>query len=192
MDLGLLSFFGSLFTFILVWIIVYALLEHTKALGEGKKGLNGLIGIAVAVLVLASKYALSFINFIVPWFLILAVAVFLIIFVFRIFGIGTESIIAGGKSATMWVIFFSVIILLFGFGSVFGQITLNKGDEGNQSTSTGDDTSADGSGDLDTGPVDTEDYTKNVYNTLFHPKILGLALIFLIGVIALVFLTSKG
>jgi len=167
--------------------LLYTHYYNTKAFGEGKQGLNGLVALSVAVLVLASKFAMQFVNFVVPWFLILAVVVFLIIFIFRIFGIGPESIQAAGKQATFWVITLAIIILLFGFGSVFGQTTLEGGTGSNSTT----DSNVDDGDDGDAGPTDTGSYTKNLYNTLFHPKVLGLLLMFFIGVIALVFLTGK-
>ncbi|RJQ17241.1 hypothetical protein C4573_04280 [Candidatus Woesearchaeota archaeon] len=184
LDLSLVSFFGSAFTFILIWVIVYALLEKTKALGADKKGLNGIIALAVAVLVLASKFALKFVNFIVPWFLIMALVIFLIIFVFKVFGIGDSSIMAAGTESRMWIITISVIILLFGFGAVFGQSALQQ--QGDTNTTQEDATVNEENPDTNTG-----NFNKNLYNTLFHPKVLGLIFLLIIGILALVFLTSK-
>jgi len=201
LDLSLFSFFGSVFTFILVWIIVYALLEKTKAFGEDKKGLNGIVAISIAVLVLASKFALGFVNFVVPWFLILVVVVFLILFVFRVFGVSEESFISAGKGkARMWVITIAVIILLFGLGSVFGQTALEKG-TGTTSNTNGDSSNVDSGnsvGDssdsavtLEGESTDTPSFTTNLYNTLFHPKVLGLLFLLVVGILALVFLTER-
>ncbi len=194
LDLSLFSFFGSVFTFILVWIIVYALLEKTKAFGAEKKGLNGMVAVSVAVLVLASKFALGFVNFIVPWFLILVVVVFLIIFVFRVFGAEDSSIMGAIPKARMWVITISVIILLFGFGSVFGQSALEQGLGNSTSTNNNgnSDVSTDNSVDVNEGQsTDTGSFTTNLYNTLFHPKVLGLLFLLIVGILALVFLTER-
>lgn len=195
LDLELFSFFGSVFTFILVWIIVFALLEKTKALGDEKKGLNGLVAIAVAVLVLASKFALGFINFIVPWFLILVVVVFLIIFVFRVFGIPDSEFIASGKKAKMWIITIAVIILLFGLGNVFGQSALEKGEtsttDSGTTSSGGSTESSDNDNGVSAESTDTGNFTKNLYNTLFHPKVLGFLFLLIIGILALLFLTER-
>jgi hypothetical protein len=183
LDVGLLSAFGTIFTFILVWIIVYGLLEYTKVFGDKKQGINGLVAFSSAMLVLASQYALKFVNFVVPWFMILAIAIFLILFVFRVFGIKEDSFVFAGKEARMWIIVLSIVILMFGFGSVFGQTTLNRGASTNNTIENGS-TAV-------TNATNTGSFSANLYNTLFHPKVLGLLLIFIIGILALVFLTSK-
>jgi hypothetical protein len=188
LDVSLFGFFSTIFTFILVWVVVYGIMEYRKILGEGKQGLHGLVALAVAVLVLASKFAINFVNFVTPWFLILALVVFFIIFVFRVFGVEMGDITQAGKNAHMWIIVFAIIILLFGFGAVFGQETLQKGTGENQTISNGDDGDGTDNGEEST---DTGSYTENVYNTLFHPKVLGLVFLLAIGVIALVFLTTK-
>ena len=69
LDLGLLRYFSVIFSFILVWALVFALLQKTKILGD-KAGLNVLLAVAVAFLVSLSDNVVQIINFMIPWFTI--------------------------------------------------------------------------------------------------------------------------
>lgn len=194
LDLGLVSTFGSIFIFLLVWVVVYGILGYVKVFGEGKNqtNLNAIIALASAALVLLSKNVLAFVSFVVPWYLVLAIVMFMIIFVFRVFGVGDKTVLSAVPDAKMWIIFLSIIILLFGFGAAFGQSSLNKGSTDDPDFGSGTVTEADNpSVNPDTERTDTSSFSTNVYNTLFHPKVLGLIMLLLVGILALVFLTSN-
>ena len=57
LDIGLIENFGVIFVILLVFLILFGLLEYMKAFGEGRRGLHALIALVVALLFLVSKVA---------------------------------------------------------------------------------------------------------------------------------------
>ena len=49
----------TIFIFLLVFVVVFAILQKTKVLGDGKKQIDALVALAVALLVLSAGFALS-------------------------------------------------------------------------------------------------------------------------------------
>ena len=76
LDLGVLNYFSVIFPALLIFVIVYALLEKTKMLGENRS-LHAIAAISAAFLVMLSKDILEIINFGAPWFIL--VIVFLVL-----------------------------------------------------------------------------------------------------------------
>jgi hypothetical protein len=189
MDISIFKHFSSFFTFILIWIVLFAILEKTAILGKERKSLNGLLAVVVAFLVLTTSSAIGLIGFMVPWFLVLIVFAFLIIFTVRIFGIGEDSIVAAGKDVYPYIIVIAIVILLFGLGNVFGQSALNL-----QNNNGGGQVNTNSTCDPDVEEcvtdTNTGNYSNNLFNTIFHPKVLGLVFILFCGVFILVFLTK--
>jgi hypothetical protein len=184
-DISILQNFSSVFTFILVFVIVYSMLETTKALGADKKSMNAIIAMIIGFLVSMSSGVVAVIQSFTPWFTMLIILIFFILFAVRMFGVSNETILAGfmKKNAILtWILILTVVILLFSLGSGFGQKTLEQGQSGGSTVSvaTGNTTT----------PTNTGDFSQNLYNTLYHPKVLGLILIMLMVVIAMLFLTD--
>jgi len=114
LDLGLLGYFKAVFSFILVWALVFALLQKTKALGD-KVGLNVLVAVAVAFLVSLSENVVSVIHFMIPWFTIAIIFFVLLILIFQIFGASEKDIFGyiSKDKAVGWVIIGVVIMIAF-------------------------------------------------------------------------------
>jgi hypothetical protein len=130
-----------------------------------------------------------------PWFFVVIFIAFFILFILMIFGLKEKNLTAGASSELRtWVIIITVVILLFGLGSAFGQGTLNRGtgttSDGNETTGT---TSL-GTGSNITGSPEntaTSDFGTNALNTLVNPQVLGMILILLIAVFAIFLLTTS-
>jgi 4-amino-4-deoxy-L-arabinose transferase-like glycosyltransferase len=185
-DISILQNFSSVFTFILVFVIIYSMLEVTNALGPDKKSMNAIIAMIVAFLVSLSTGVVNVIQSFTPWFTMLIVIIFFILFAVRIFGVSSETITAAftKKSAILtWILILTAVILLFSLGSGFGQKTLEQGQSGGTTVSVQTNTS--------TVPTDTGSFSQNLYNTLYHPKVLGLILIMLVVVMAMLLLTAS-
>ncbi|MBN1275249.1 hypothetical protein JXA12_03075 [Candidatus Woesearchaeota archaeon] len=195
-DLGFFGNFSIIFTFLLVYVIVYGILEMRKPFGADKRNLNALLGTAVAVLVVVSGPMVSLVNYIIPWFLIIALIVFFILFALGIFGQGVDfSDLARKKQISTWIIVLAVVVLLFGIGNAFGQSKLEQGGwDGTEPVNTTNSGEDDPTGLKNTGTdgssVATSDFATNVVNTLFNPKVLGLMLILLVAVFAMFFLSD--
>ncbi len=184
-DTSLLTGMQFIFSFILVWIIVYSVLGFTQ-LFKTNQGLRGLLAIMVALLTLASPKVLMVVSLIVPWFSILFVFIAMLLLGVMLFGIE-------GKTITKWVeekdnvtvnfiIVVAGIIFIAGLGYVFfsGGPTTQQNVTQTTITSAGTVTTADVGG---TG-------AGALMATLFHPKVLGAIFVLLLGLFTILLLVK--
>ncbi|MDP3026525.1 MAG: hypothetical protein Q8N63_02365 [Nanoarchaeota archaeon] len=75
-----INFFMPVFSFLFVFILVYALLAKTKIIGDSKFVLL-LISFIIAVVFMSFSSLELFVRTIIPWFIVLVVAVFLILII---------------------------------------------------------------------------------------------------------------
>ena len=80
LDIGILENFSIVFVFLLIFTIVYAILEYSSPFGKGKKGLHGIISLAVAFLIIISKPAVLLVTYLTPWFIVLFMFIFFMLF----------------------------------------------------------------------------------------------------------------
>ncbi len=189
LDTGILSYFSIIFTFLMVFVILYGLLSLTKPFGENKNGLYAIIAFAFAILSISSQSILHLITFITPWFFMLIFIGFFILFILMIFGLKADQIKAGMSSELRtWVIILTVVILIFGIGATFGQQALEEG----RGEPGGTDPSVvePGDGTELNGDTDTDDFVTNVMNAIFNPQVLGLIVVMLVGAFAMFLLTK--
>jgi len=180
LDTGLIQSFDIIFPFILVWAIIFALLHKTQVIGSDKAlGINAAIATAVAFMVLLSRTVIDLINFMLPWFTIAIIFFVLLILIFKTFGLKDATLEkALHKEQVYWSILGIVLLIMIaGLGSVFGQSLLEQ--------TEGVDTAV-----LEEGGVSTGDFQANIFATLFHPKVLGLIIIFTIAIFAVALLSG--
>jgi hypothetical protein len=184
-DISIVKSFSNIFTFILVFVIIYGILEMVKFFGDDKKSIHAMIAIVVAFLVSVSNGVVAVVQTFTPWFAIIILIIFFILFAVKMFGVTNDEITKAfhnNQSILTWIIMITAIILMFSLGAGFGQETLDQGQKGGTTVSVA-------TGNV-TSPTDTGSFSQNLYNTLYHPKILGFILIMLIIVVALMFLTD--
>ena len=207
LDIGLLGAISTIFIMILVFVIMYGFLSWRKFFGEGNQGLHALIAFAFAILSVMSRGFSTLIAYITPWFFTLIFIGFFILFILMMFGLKEKDLVAGTTpQLRTWVIILVVVVMLFGLGAAFGQTTLEAGTGLNENVVTpqepitgepgyvyyGDDYKYYEETTPKTQPrPDSDDFADNVMATLFHPKVLGLIVIMLIGAFAM-FLLTKG
>ncbi len=80
LDISGINFFMPVFSFLFVFILVYALLAKTKIIGDSKFVLL-LISFIIAVVFMSFSSLELFVRTIIPWFIVLVVAVFLILII---------------------------------------------------------------------------------------------------------------
>ena len=182
LDLGLIRAFDVIFPVILVWAVVFALLQKTKAISDNPS-VNATIGVAAAFMILLSDAAVDIINFVMPWFTVAIIFFTLLLLVFYVFGLKDEQLgaVVSDKGVYWTLIAVGIVIILAAFGNVFGQQLTDQSF-----------TDADGNVievDRDAG-VATSDHRQNLVNTLFHPSVLALILIFTIAIFMTFLLTS--
>jgi hypothetical protein len=173
LDLGLLANdkLGIIFTFLFVLVLVYAILSKVKIFGD-RKGLDALIAFLAALIVLFSDTVRQSIMTMAPWFVLFFFFLIFMSIAYMIFGAKTEDIFSTMKkysSIFYWILAIGVMIWLGSMTTVIAQ----KGGVG----MTGSQTVVNAT----TGEVAAGNQQSAFWATITHPKVLGLALILLIG-----------
>jgi len=180
LDVSLLGNFTNIFVFLFVWLVVFGILELTHIFGSSKKGLNTMIAFIVALLVLLSKTATSIINFLISPFIVVAIALFFIFFLVKMFGVSDNATSELIKSPAVYVpiLVVAALIIIFAITNSFGQKILEQEpltDEDGNSTTT-------------VSSTETGGFQDNLYDTFFNKKVLGLIVVLLVAVFAIAFL----
>ena len=79
-DISGIQFFMPVFSFLLVFVIVYALLAKSKVIGENKWVLL-LISFVIAIIFMSFSSMELYVQTIVPWFVVLVIVVFFILMI---------------------------------------------------------------------------------------------------------------
>jgi hypothetical protein len=190
LDVSILGHFTAIFTFLLVFVIVFGMLEVFKLFGEGHRGLHAMVALAIGFIVMFSQGVVTVIQTFTPWFTIVIMLIFFIIFAVRMFGISAAEVTAGFHNNSViltFILIFAAIIILFSLGAGFGQSSLESGATPGTVANTVNTTNVT----AEPGSTATNSFSQNLYNTIYNPKVLGLILVMMIAVIAMLFLTSK-
>ena len=183
LETGLLNYFSIVFPALLVFVLVFALLQKIKILGESKS-INALVAIALGFIVLLSESVLSLINFAAPWFVIFFIFMVLLLVVFKLMGASDEniaSVIRNDKIVQWAIIAISLIIVASALGNVYGQRLLPLTAEDNVTAVE----------DGEAAGVATTSYRTNVAAVFFHPKMLGLVFLLLVAVFTIALITKE-
>ena len=185
LELGVLNYFAVIFPALLVFVIVFAILEKTEFLGKSKI-LNSALAVAAMFMVLVSKEIIQIINFGAPWFVLVFVFLILLLLIYRFMGASEEDLTAAVKDkAVYWTILvIGLIIIISSISNIYGQRLLE------QAPGEG----VEGAEGIDVTAEEREgiSYRSEIYETLFDPKILGMVLIFLIATFTVALLTKEG
>ncbi len=115
-----------LLPFILIFTIIFAILQKTKIIGEGKKNYNIGVALVIALLVVVPHITGSYppnadiveiINTAIPNVSIVVVAILMVLLLIGTFG---ASVKIAGTSLATWVIILSVVIIIIIFGAAAG------------------------------------------------------------------------
>lgn len=178
----LLEKFSVIFTMILVMVVVYAIMQWTKMLGESK-GVHMLIGLIFGLFVIMVPDISSLISVMIPWFVLLFIFILLMIMAYKIFGATDDDILGALKSSDKMIIYvviiISIIIVIGSFSSVYGQKLLSKGGGAVENGVA-----------PEPGSTATSSFTSNIGATFFHPKVIGLIFIFLVAAFTIALLAT--
>ena len=112
--------------FLLIFVVVYAIFQKTKILGEEKKNLNAVIAIVVALLVViphvtgrfpADADPVRIINDALPQLSIVLVAVVFLLVLLGVFG---QDVVMLGLTMPGWITLVSLIVIILIFGGAAG------------------------------------------------------------------------
>lgn len=127
LDITLLKGAKVIFTFLLVYVIVWGLLVWIKPFGKDvPTGPYAIIGLVAAFFSVISPSVNYLIGFVTPWFLFLVIFLFFVLFILRMFNVSEVDLrtIIGQGSVHIMILVLIFIIMLFGLGSTFGQKSL--------------------------------------------------------------------
>jgi hypothetical protein len=112
-DGGLLASFGSVFTFLFVYVLIYGILTKIHFFGEKTEGLNALIALCAAVFTMFSPMVVGMVTYMIPWLVVLLV-VGLMIWVFSSYmGMEINPKIRGGTGETVVIVIMIVVVIIF-------------------------------------------------------------------------------
>lgn len=112
-DLSGVEFFLPILSFLVVFIIVYAVLNKTKIIGEGKWG-QLFVSFVFATIFISAAGARDYVLNIIPWFAVLIVSFVLILAVVAFIGKPVENMNKG-----LGVAFIVILILAFLISAIF-------------------------------------------------------------------------
>ncbi|MBT3690908.1 hypothetical protein HOG16_01535 [Candidatus Woesearchaeota archaeon] len=158
LDLGILEHLVPLFSFVFVFLIIYALLQKLKLLG-GKSAIDFLVSLTVSLLVILSSSAIELARFMSVWGVVVIV---ILVFMFIMMSFWAKDGDLGlpedmdVKGIVFWIF---IIILAIGLTQVFGPVL--------------------------TPYAEGADPSRTILRTIFHPRIVGaLFLLIIIGNLA--------
>lgn len=114
-------FLNGILPFLLVFVLIYAVLQKTKVLGDNKSQIDALVSLAMALMLVAFPTPRNYIIRIVPW---LAVALVVLLVIFLIYGFGSSDKDRGivlpewFKKNMLWVaiVFVTLVVLSIAVG----------------------------------------------------------------------------
>ena len=179
LDTRLFSFFGIVFPFLLMFAMTYALLAKFKILGDSNI-INATVAAAAAFMSLLSDTVIAVITFIAPWFVVAFIFLVLLLLMFQIMGAKDSdfNLVVRDKAVQWTIVGIGLLIVVAGFAQVLGQDLLENAYYGEDAV-------------LSEGGQSTNDFQSNLLATLFHPKILGMIVLFGIAIFAVAMLTGN-
>lgn len=167
LDTGLLGYVAPIFSFLLVYAVIYAILLKSKIFGENNL-INSVIPLAVSVIFLLMPGAVDFINFITPWFVVLLLVGFAVALLFLFLGAEKNTVQGWMSNPTIYwtALIFGMIIIVAGLTHVFGNFF--------------------GQPDTGSGSIGSE-----VQFSIFNPKIIATIFILIIATFAIKFISEE-
>ncbi len=159
---SVLSFFLPAFTFLLILVVLFAILNKTKILGEDAR-VQWVAAFSIGMIVLFSAKTVEFINFLTPWFAVMAIFLLFIFMIPMFLGKQTQDIWSAIGGHYM-VIIISILIVVIAISVVFEPVFTPFRDSNGEGGKT---------------------IGGEVLRTLFHPRILGAIFILIIASFAI-------
>ena len=179
LQIGLLNYFAIIFPALLIFFLVFAVLQKTKILGDGKTAVNAIIAIALAFILILSKDLVKIINFMTPWFVIVFIFLILLLVIFKIMGASDSTIadlLANNKGIQWVLVLIGVVILIASIAHVYGEKLLPVTEDGELGLEEGEQPSK---------------FSSNVFKVLFNPLMLGMMFILVLAIAAIGLLTRE-
>lgn len=114
-------FFQTILPFLLIFALVFAILEKSKILGENKHQVNAVVSIVIGLIVISFGYAVYMINSLLPFMAVgLVIILVFMIMVGALYVGGEEFKLAKGvKYAVMGIIAAAVVVAVLYFAGAW-------------------------------------------------------------------------
>ncbi len=183
LDLGLLHSFSSIFPWLLVFAFVYGGLSATSVFG-GNKGIQAIVAFTLATMTVMFPIIRETLRLMAPWFVFFFFFIIFILIIVQLFGASSGDIAGvlkgpNGPKIINWVIMLTVLLTL---APLFSTLANRGGIGKTANTGEGIDVI-----NATTGQPETQE--SDFWRTIVHPKVLALALLFLIATFAIIQLT---
>jgi len=106
--------------FLLVFVLVFAILDRIKILGEDKRQINALVSLAIALIFVTFTKAVNIVNNLIPFLAVLAVIILVFLVLWGFIATGKEGLVVnkGIKIAGGIIIFITLVIaIIFATGA---------------------------------------------------------------------------
>lgn len=179
LDVAILEHFTIIFSMILVLVIVYGILKVTKTF-EQSPVVQFITSFVVALMLMIVPNIAKIISYMIPWFILLFLFLIFLFIAYKLFGATDKELFEvlkspAGKGIIYVVAIICIIIVISSIASVYGETLLKAGENVTEEEVT---------------KAETGSFKENLAATFFHPKILGLILIFLIAAFTIAFLAA--
>jgi len=114
LDISGLLFFMPVFSFLFVFIVIFALLAKTKVIGESKFVLL-LVSFIISIVFMSFSSAELYVRTIIPWFVVLMIIVFLVLLIAMFSTKAWDKIMT---PAFAWIVV-GVLILIFLIAAIY-------------------------------------------------------------------------
>ncbi len=113
LDVTGISYFNPIFSFVLLFVIVFAILEKTRIIGESKP-IQVIVSLVLSLIFISVIEVRGYVEAIVPWFAILVIALFFVIFL-AAFGLKDMGSIMKPWLVWVFVILLAVVFIYTGY-----------------------------------------------------------------------------
>lgn len=168
-EAGFFGYFNSIFIFLFVLVVMYAILTATKILGENA-AVNALVAFAIGIVFASSSFASKTFEYATPWLVLLFVLILFINLIIKF--MGGEKTFWFGDSLPIIIIIIVFIVVIFMISA--GQVSQERKEA---AAAAGE------------NPVLS--FPARIGETLRHPAILGMIVILLTAVFAIILLTRQ-
>lgn len=107
-DVSGLNFFMPVFSFLLVFVVVYAVMAKTKVLGESQF-VNLMVSFIMGVIFMSFSSLELYVQTIIPWFIVLLIIVFLVLV---LAGLSTKDLSKIMTTQFAWVMV-AILVVIF-------------------------------------------------------------------------------
>lgn len=158
LDIGILDYFNPALVLILIFVLLYGVLEKAKLFGESK-GLHALVAFVFGLIFILVEPLRELVVDIVPWFVLLFFFIIIMLIGVMMLGIEQKSIasyVTEYSGVTVTLIIIIILIFLAGLSNSFPGM-VGYPENGDSSAVSG------------------------FSRIFFHPKVLGVLFIFVVG-----------